>query len=402
METKKLDSLQPRNLRYRNHYKIYILAFGVLSALILSFWGAQFYSDGWQLTLSAYSYELVVSSAYFVGSFFFYFFWLRSKLNHSVQVFSDHILIHNGKKKEELWYAEIDSACVVCWSIFYVKMQNGLKYYFNSSLERVDYIWEGIHEARPDLINKSEFEEFRVKLVQYDHHQKRKEWFFKHKLVDIFNWILLPVMFISITYAFQSKQLEIHQQTLYFFRLFMFSMLVLLVTTFFYSIVLKKAIFDKKISSQLENSEGKVRDLEFEGVILQRSKLFQLGTAAFLLCAVVKFDVNLYSLSKVKEDIAYFELKKGHTIWVDNRYNCVGCSHSLQDGDLVVFGRGAIGQLLAKEGEKVGQIAEDQQGRTIASENVHEVPAGHVAVKSANGKDIVFVRMSELVGRIQK
>lgn len=402
METKKLDSLQPRNLRYRNHYKIYILAFGVLSALILSFWVTQFYSDGLQLTLSAYSYELIVSSIFFIGSFLFYFLWLRSKLNHSVQVFSDHILIHNGKKKEELWYAEIDSACVVCWSIFYVKMKNGLKYYFNSSLERVDYIWEGIHEARPDLITKSEFEEFRVKLVQYDHHQKRKEWFFKHKMVDIFNWILLPVMFISLTYMFQSKQLEIHQQTLYFFRLFMFSMLVLLVTTFFYSIVLKKAIFDKKISSQLENAEGKVRDLEFEGVILQRSKLFQLITASFLLFTVVKFDVNLYSLSKVKEDLAHFELKKGHTIWVDNRYNCVGCAHSLKDGDLVVFGRGTIGQLLAKEGEKVGQIAEDQQGRTIASENVHEVPAGHVAVKAANGKDIIFVRMSELVGRIQK
>lgn len=402
METKKLDSLPPRNLRYRNHYKIYILAFGVLSALILSFWVTQFYSDGWQLTLSAYTYELIISFLYFACSFFFYFLWLRSKLNHSVQVFEDHILIHNGKMKEELWYSEIESVCVVCWSIFYVKTKNGLKYYFNSSLERVDYIWEGIHHARPDLFPQSEYEEFRVKLVQYDHHQKRKEWFFKHKMVDVFNWILLPVMFMTIAYMFQSKQLQIHQQGLYFFRLFMFSMLVLLVTTFFYSIVLKKAIFDKKISSQIESSEGKVRDLEFEGVVLQRSKLFQLGTAAFLLCSIVKFDVNLYSLSKVKEDIAQFNLKKGSTIWVDNRFNCVGCSHSLKDGDLVVFGRGAIGQVLAKEGERVGQIAEDRQGRTIASENIHVVPTGHVAVKAANGKDIVFVRMSELVGRIQK
>lgn len=402
MQTKNLNLLQPRNLRYRNHYKFYVLAFGVLSALILLFWANQFYSDGWQLTYSAFSHELIVSGIFFTGSFLFYFLWLRSKLNHSVQVFNDHILIQNGKKKEELWYSEVESICVVCWSIFYIKMNNGLKYYFNSSLERVDYIWEGIHEARPDLFVQSEFEEFRVKLVQYDHHQKRKEWFFKHKMVDVFNWILLPVLFIILTYMLQSKYLEIHQQALYFFRLFMFSMLALLITTFIYSIVLKKTIFDKKISSRLEESDGKVRDLEFEGVILQRSKLFQFATTAFILCAVAKFDVNLYSLSKVKEDIAHFQLKQGHTIWVDNRYNCVGCTHSLKDGDLVVFGRGTIGQVFAKEGEKVGQLSEDAHGRTIASENIHVVPSGHVAVKAANGKDIIFVRMSELVGRIQK
>jgi len=398
----KLDPIQPRNLRYRNHYKIYVLGFLILTAMILSFWIIQFTSESFQTVVSDYSYELIMSALFFAVSGAFYFFWLRLKLNRSVQVFSDHMLIHHGRHKEEFSYADIESVTTVCWSIFYVKMKSGIKHYFNSSLERVDYIWEGIYQSRPDLMTKTEFEDFRIKLVQYDHHQKRKDWFFKHKLVDVFNWAILPLMFITLTYLFQSKQVVIHQQGLYFFRLFMYSMLVLLSTAFFFTMVLKKAVFDKKVSSQLENAEGKVRDLEFEGIILQRSKIFQLITASMVLAVLVKFDVNLFSISKVREDLAYFNLKKGHTILVDNRFNCVACAHKLSDGDLVVFGRGVIGQVLAKEGDMVGQIDQDEKGRTIASENVQEVPKGHVAVKSANGKDILFVKIDDLIGRIQK
>lgn len=398
----KLDPMQPRNLRYRNHYKIYILAFIILSFMVLSFWAIQFAEGSFKNVISTYTYELVLSGAYFAVSGIFYFFWLRLKLSHSVQVFNDHILIHNGRVKTEVQYADIESVNIVCWSIFYVKMKNGLKHYFNSSLERVDYIWEGIYHSRPELMDPKEFEEFRIKLVQYDHHQKRKEWFFKHKMVDIFNWAILPLMFIFLTYMYQSNQVVLHQQGLYFFRLFMYAMLVLLATAFFFTMVLKKAVFDKKISSQIENSDEKVRDLEFEGVVLQRSKIFQLITASFVFTLLVRFDINLFSVSKVKEDLAYFNLKKGHTILVDNRYNCISCPHQLKDGDLVVFGRGVIGQVLAKEGDVVGQVNEDPQGRTIASENVQEVPRNHVAIKAANGKDIVFVKIEDLVGRIQK
>lgn len=378
----KLDPVQPRFLRFRNHYKVYVLGFMLLAGLILSYWGMRFNGDGYKAVLEDSSWELFCSGIFFVGSACFYLFWLRAKLNRSVQVFSDHVLIHKGKVKEAVYYADIESLSVVCWSIFYVKTKNGIKHYFNSSLERVDYIWEGIFRARPDLIPAGDFEEYRVKLVQYDHHQKRKEWFFKHKLVDIFNWAVLPFMFIALAFMFQSKNVMIHQQGLYFFRLFMFSMLVLLTTAFFYSILMKKLVFDKKVSSQMESSEDKARDVEFEGVVLQRSKIFQLVTASFVLAMLIKLDMNLYSVSKVKEDIASFNLKKGNTLLVDNRYNCTGCKYQVNDGDLVVFGRGIIGQVLAKEGDMVGQVAQDSQGRMIASENVQEVPRGPCCCKS--------------------
>ncbi len=397
----KLDPIQPRNLRYRNHYKFYVLAFAFLSGMIMAFWSMKLANDGFKNVFEVYKFELLSSFIFFISTGAIYFVWLRAKLKRSVQVFHDHVLVQKGKSKEAIHYADIESVSVVCWSIFYVKMKNGIKHYFNSSLERVDYIWEGIYSARPDLMEPAAFEEFKVKLVQYDHHQKRKEWFFKHKIIDIFNWAVLPVMFLGMAYIFQSQHVVIHQQGLYFFRLFMYALLTILSLTFIFSIFLKKVIFDKKISEQMENSELKARDMEFEGVILERSKIFQVLTTCFVFALLIKMDVNLYSVSKVKEDIASFKLKKGHTILVDNRFNCIGCKYQLNDGDFVVFGRGIIGQVLAKEGDMVGQISQDTKGRMIASENVQEVPKGHLAVKAANGKDIVFIQIEELIGKIQ-
>lgn len=397
----KLDSIQPRYLRYRSHYKVYVLGFVFLSALILAFWAMRFFSDGFSNVIQEYSYELAVSTVYFVTIFSFYTFWLRLRLKRSIQVFPEHMIIHNEKRKEHVSYADIESVYKVCWSIFYVKMKNGTKHYFNSSIERADYIWEGIYRARPDLMDEKEFEEYRVRLVQYDHHQKRKEWFFRHKMVDVFNWFVMPVLFLFTAFLIQGQNIVIHNQAIYFFRLFMFSMLTLLVTAFVFSIILKKFVFDKKLSEQLEGSENKIRDMEFEGMILQRSKMFQLVTACFVLAMVIKLDMNLYSITKVKEDIASFSLKKGNAILIDNRYNCTGCKYQVRDGDFIVFGRGVIGQVLAKEGDMVGQVSQDAKGRMIASENIQEVPRGHVAVKAANGKDIVFVRIEELIGKIQ-
>jgi len=397
----KLDPIQPRFLKYRNHYKIYVMGFLLVCGLISAYWGMKFWSDGFKITLEDYPWELSLSLFCFFVCSTFYAFWLRPKMKRSVQVFEDHVLVHNGKTKEAVHYSEVESVTVVCWSIFFVKTKNGVKHYFNSSLERVDYIWEGLYKSRPDLIPEKDFEEYRVKLVQYDHHQKRKEWFFKHKMIDVFNWFVVPVLFVSFAFIFQSKHVMIHQEGLYFFRLFMFALLVLLTTAFIFSIILKKAVFDKKVTAQLETGTEKMRDLEFEGLILQRSKFFQLVTASFILAILIKTDANLYSVSKVKEDIASFNLKKGNTILVDNRFNCVGCKYQLKDGDLVVFGRGVIGQVLAKEGDMVGLIAQDTAGRMIASENVQEVPRGHLAVKAANGKDIMFIKIEELIGKIQ-
>ena len=399
----KLESIQPRHLRYRSCLKIYLVLGLTIAGLVLALWGHRLSQDSWKQVYVDYNYELWGSLSYFLIFGSFYFIWLRSRLNRVVQVFSTHICIHNSGKKEEISFDQVDSVGIVCLSVFYFKMKNGIKHYFSSDLERVDYIWDELNRARPGVIEAEEFELFRTKLVQYDHHQKRKDWFFKHKIVDIFNWIVLPTVFLSMTYFIQTRDVVINQQGMYFFRLVMYPILIMMITTFFFSIVLKKFVFDKRVKVQLDSQpQDKLRDMEFEGVVLQRSKIMQMMTAAFLFALVMRSEMNLFSLTKIKEDISSFNIKSGHTLIVDNRFNCLTCKFPLRDGDIIVFGRGTLGQIMATEGDMVGKIAQDKKGRIIASENIQEVPKGHIAIKLANQQEIVMVKLTELIGKIQK
>jgi hypothetical protein len=399
----KLEAIQPRHLRYRSHLKIYLVLGLTIGGLILAFWGHRLSLESWRQVYSDYSSEFWASTAYFTFFGSFYFIWLRSRLNRVVQVFTDHICVHSSGKKEEISFNDVESVGIVCWSFFYFKMKDGVKHYFSSDLERVDYIWEEFNRARPEVIAAEEFELFRTKLVQYDHHQKRKDWFFRHKLVDVFNWIVLPITFLSLTYFIQSRDVVINQQGMYFFRLVMYSVMIMMITTFFFSIILKKFVFDKRVKVQLDSQpQDKLRDIEFEGVILQRSKMMQMIMASFLFALVMRSEMNLFSLTKIKEDISSFNIKSGHTLVVDNRFNCLTCKFPLQDGDIIVFGRGTLGQIMASEGDMVGKIAQDKKGRIIASENIQEVPRGHIAIKLANQQEIVMVKLSELIGKIQK
>jgi hypothetical protein len=390
-------------LRYRNHYKVYLIGFLGIAALLFSFWGFQFFLYGFKHIWEVNGHELFVSLGFLVAGGIFYVTWLKDRLKRSVQVYPDYLLIHESKEPKKLSFEDVESVSRICWSLFYIKMKTGEKFYFNSGLDRVDYVWEGLKNARPDLISAEDYESFRILLVQYDHHQKRKEWFFRHKILDAVNWFGLPVFFLFGAYIIQNREILIHQPGMYFFRLFMFSLLILIVTTFIFSMGLKKFIFDRKIVIRVDDSSiEKQRDLEFEGMILQRSKLLQMVLSCFLFTFVVYSDINLFSVTKVKEDVSMFDLKQGKSLVVDNRYNCFNCRFQLKDGDIVLFGKGYIGQVMAKGGDMVGEVSQDNSGRMIASENIQEVPEGFVAIKAANGKDIVFVRTQELIGKIRR
>jgi hypothetical protein len=397
------EQIQPRLLRYRSHYKIYLGMILFFSCLLVFYWLRRFLLVPWQVVVADSSFEIWTSLSYFLGSILFYFIWLKHKLEHSVQVFSDHICIHHQRLKYRIDFSDVESVEIVGWSVFYLKMKSGIKHFFSSSLERVDYVWEGIYQARHDLITFDQYEAFLTKLVQYDHNQKRKEWFFRHRLVDVFNWIILPTVFLLATYFTQLPEIKIYNHGTYFFRLLMYAFLILLVTTFFYSFIVNKFIFDKRLKLQMgQRSSDKLRDLEFEGIVVHRSKIFQMITAVFIFTLVVKNEMNLYSLTRLKQDFASFNLKQGHTLIVDNRFNCLACKYPVRDGDLVVFGRGTLGQVMATEGDFVGQISQDQKGRIIASENVQEVPKGHLAIKLADQNEVVMIQIDELIGKIQK
>ncbi len=406
MKTAKWESIQPRSLRFRGHYKIYLSFALVFSSMLVSYWGYRFTLTEFNKILSEQWAELLFSSVFFSGFGAYYFLWLRPRLRRFIQVFPDKVVLHDGSQSVEANFEDVESVSMVYWSLFYFKMKDGHKHYFSSGFDRIDYVWEGLKATRPELMKGEEFEEFRLKLVQYDHHQKRKEWFFKHKVVDVFNWFMLPCLFLMCAYFVQSREVMIHQEGLYFFRLFMYSLLVLLVTNFAFSVVIKKFVFDKKLQNQMTAPEAsqneKYRDIEFEGVILQRSKIFQVLSACFIFAIIIKTDLNFYSVTKIKDDLKNYSLMKGKTVVVDNRYNCTGCRYNIVDGDIVIFGKGYVGQVMARSGEMVGEVSNDPSGRNIASSNIHTVPEGHVAIKSNNGSDLMFVKISDLMGKIQK
>jgi hypothetical protein len=165
--------------------------------------------------------------------------------------------------------------------------------------------------------------------------------------------------------------------------------------------ILKKLVFDKKVFSQMEKFELKTRDVEFEGGLLHRVKIFQFVTSVFTLAILIKVDLNLFSITKINQDISNLKIKKGNTVIIDNRYNCINCKYRINDGDFVVFGKGIVGQVLAKEGELVGEIVPHNSIRQPSSENIKEVPQEHIAVKSSSSNEIFFVRIQELIGKIQ-
>lgn len=402
MSKPQFGTIPPRLLKFRHQFTIYFRLLLALAALVVGMWALLFYREGMSAATVRYPYEFSFSCLYLFTFALSYVFWWRLKLKQTIQVFDDRLIIHRQGQTIEVLFSDVASVSVVGWSLFYFFMKNGDKHYFNSTLERVDYIWEGIYYFRPEIMNKEEYESYRIKLVQYDHHQKRKEWFFKHRLIDVLNWCVLPIIFMSTIYWLQAKEVEIYQPLYYFFRLVMYSLLTLLTTAFFYTIVVKKLIFDKKVEDQLEvEPSDKIRDLEYENVVIQRTKFIQTLSVAFLFAVIIQTDFNMFTLTKIRGDFSSFNLKEGKTLVVDNRYNCVQCKYSITDGDMVVFAKGQIGQVLARSGELVAQVSESQQGRSIASESVTMIPAGHVALQLANSPEIVVIKESELVGKLQ-
>jgi|GEM_PF-1190571 len=389
--------LQPRVLKYRSHYRLYTLSYFLICFIFIGWFLGEivrtnfttFYQENFSFILLSFFSILALS--------FFQWVILHPRSKRSIQVFEDHILVKSGNLDEKFFFSDVVKWKNVFYSTFYFHTKDEKKFFFNASLERIDYVWEGFYRARPDLVTKEEYEDFRIKLVQFDHHQKRKEWFFKHQFLDLINWVLMPVLFLVFAYWYQSQDVLIHHPVGYFFKLFLYILLCLIAFSFVFSITLKSLIFDQKVKEKIEDGNEKNRDLEFEGYVLERSKMCQLVLASCLLTVFLKFDLNLFSVAKIKDGTG----KSPSTVFVDNRYNCFSCKYSLKDGDLVVFQKGLVGQVLAKSGETIGQIKRDQEGRMMASSNLTVVPDGYFAVQSLDGKKIDFIKESELIGKVQ-
>lgn len=391
----------PRTLPFRFYYKWYAMVCAIAWVLCAGGCTLLFMRHGW-----GWQGEGREEMFSFAAMLFFipalYLWWLHPKLTQTVQVYHDHIRVTTKDFSWEIAFNDIMAVECPFQSLIRLRMKDGHSWWFSAALERSDYLWEGLHRARPELMGGHDtYESFRLRLVQHDHHEKRKEWFFRHRLLDVINWAVLPLLALAIGYQIQSEQVVINSKTLYFFRLSMYALFVTIVCAFAWSVILKAFVFDKLVKKQM--AEGnKLRDLVLEDRIIQRGKWLQVVSCALLLTVVVKSDLNLFSVTKLRLEAKAFKLKPGKTMVIDNRFNCVSCAHPVSEGDLLLFGRGTIGQVLALPGEVIAQTRNTSLGRSIASETVMEVPADHIALKTgADGKDVVLVRIVDLVGKLK-
>ncbi len=390
----------PRVLQYRYYYRWYAIAVAF----------------GWLLTLGALtifftqptppkSYDEVLGLGVLAVLFpALYFYWLHPKLSRKVQVYADRLKFTQGERSWEVMFNDVVAVELPFRSVVRLRLRQGQSVWFSAALERMDYVWEGLARACPELTKGADaFEEIRLRLVQFDHHEKRKEWFFRHRLLDVFNWIVLPAVVIALGYQLQASSVVIHAKAAYFFRLAMYVALVTIAMAFFWSLLLKHFVFDKEVARQLQDEGSKLRDLAHESAVLQRGKFLQLVSCALLMTVIIRSDLNLFSVTKTKAAMRALKLPANRTLIVDNRYNCVDCTYALQEGDLVLFGKGVIGQVLAMPGDVVGHSRAADPGRAIASESIFAIPENSIAIKSGkDGKEVVIVPMAELVGKLKK
>ncbi len=393
---------QPRSLSFRSHYRWYagILAAAWVTTVLTACWLASQQGWQWQGTWREHLTVLAAVSLFLPA---LYLAWLHRKLTRSVQVFPDRLRVTARGLVFDIPFHEVEQLHRPFGSFMRLVMRDGGAWWFSAALERPDYLLEGLWKARPELIGSAAtYEEFRLKLVQADHHQKRKEWFFRHSFVDVLNWVVFPLLVLGVGYNWQSQDIIIHSKGIYFFRLAMFTLIATIGSAFVFSIALKRWVFDRAVVEGMAEGDKK-RDLAWEDEILQRAKAWQLVVCAGLMGSVLWSEANLYSVTRLRDGAQVFRLTPGKTVLVDNRYNCVSCSHSVRPGDVVVFGRGTLGKVLAVSGDVIAQTRQGDFGRSIASETLTEVPTGQVALQTGpQGKDVVMVKLDELVGKIEK
>jgi hypothetical protein len=202
---------QPRPLLYRSHYKWYAVFLAALwigclaSAVTFFVLGVETYRDE---MLSFVVLSVLLPMIYLV--------WLHPKLTRTMQVFSDCVRITSKKVVFDINFADLESLSRPYGSLIRLRTKDGLSWTFSAALERMDYLWEALWRSRPELVGNSKiYEEFRLSLVQYDHHEKRKEWFFRHRLIDMLNWVILPAAVMAIGYFVQASQVVIFEVSIH-------------------------------------------------------------------------------------------------------------------------------------------------------------------------------------------
>ncbi len=375
-----------------------LTGFGLVAAIALGLVksepGTQ--SDPVKLALTFLPF-LAGAAIYFVP----YWFLLRPMMRAEIRVLDDRISIQLGKKTREIPYADIVK---ITWKLkrwaggwFTLSMNSGKKHRFTVVLERSEYLIEGIRQARADILTREQFEKLRLDLVLIDHGFARMYARMRGKGSWILTQFVLLAIFVGtwVVYRAQKGDLVVHALDSYLLR----TVVLLSVAAFVVrmsSVSATGAIVGTRLRKRLTAAvPDKRRDIAFErkvGLIAIPVELAAFASLVFVVCA---YDLNAVGRYTPAGPFTHFNLQAFDPLWVDARYNCLGCRYPIEKGDVVLiqapWGNWPAG-VVGLPGERLSVNRKNAKGFFLATAGEEEVLPGQVAVQLlASGKYVTSI-----------
>jgi hypothetical protein len=408
-------SREPRVLEYRKHLKtgIYLVfaAFVFSSGLCLGDL-VQWVREAPSGTHSAELLHSLLVKLFFSVLFGLqYFVNLRPLAAFQVQVFEDYLQIRRGQAEVRVDFDRVTSVqCDANPSLggwFGLVMKDGQKHDFSMVLERAEKILDGVIRFNPLLMERERYLKLRTQLILADHGMARFYGHFKGRAawVTLSHLFVVPIGFAAILGFKQMHQMSVPNPVSFWvmtLRMVYFPVLILGGCFLWWM----NRTIDRSIEERLSREpENKLRDITFEEKTVQRLLPYHLGGLIAAFAVIYAFDLNSFSWLTPAADLPHLNLHQRETVWLDHRFNCVKCAHSLKRGDAIVFGNKGnrtFGRLVRLPGEmsQVNGVA-PAGGRSPASFERLRVPEGKVAIQlNPDGGDVVLIDLSEVKGRL--
>lgn len=400
----------PRILQYRKHVRamekpfkyfafFYFLIF--LGTTISYFWPGK--PD------ETKSLELVFSSGIlWIIIYLEYKYLIRPLAISKVQVYSDRIFIERGKEKINILFNEItEIKSTVNKNIggwFKVILKNKKSYRFTIVLERVDYVIDGIIKFNPLLLPDDVYKKLRKNLILSDHGWARYYDLFQKENIAIafLHLFIIPLVLLIAMYFKQRSEFLIHNPFEYFFVTSFFVMVFLGVLWTIFPFLAFRSIDKNAIKRIDENPNNKIRDSKYEVKIYKKLLPAYLTTLVIFFGVIYQLDLNTISVSFLRSDAKYLNVKADETLWVDKKYNCLECKHKLNMGDIIITNGSLIGKIVAMPKDQISLNDQNKEGRYIASTQEKEVPPDSLAIQTYGGETILLVNINNIRGKISK
>jgi hypothetical protein len=318
-----------------------------------------------------------------------YFKFVRPTAISKIFVYEDRIEDHRGSHVAIARFADIvkmyGRVIPVFGGSFGFAIKTGEIFSFTAKLENAELLLDAIVAENPT--RRSALAELRADLLTFRRGNDRIYAYCTgvRGLATLATLVVVPLAFSAYLVDRQGKMMSIAHPTAFFLQTAFGIGLAVFILTVFFGVAFN--------SLNSEESPTKMSDA--------------LPVYLFALFVILgtfnRFDLNTLGRTETTAEVPHLGLLAGETLWIDGRANCIGCRHSLSEGDMVIFmrdGAAVLGKVVAMPG-KIAEITHPAEGRTPASapESI-TLPTGKIAVRSNPSGDLVqVVSVGDVLGR---